>query len=120
MRAALAANFLSSPCRSAARCGVEDPKASHDDRSGLRTSVSRNRARTFASGAKADLSGLFDYHPIEEIRPREGGVLNVDLPVADPRWLMRLVLHLAPYAGPPDKRCYDAVFAANTLPRQGA
>ena len=38
------------------------------------------------------------YYPMQEVRPLEGGVLEVDLPVADPRWLMRLLLRLAPYA----------------------
>ena len=35
---------------------------------------------------------------MQEVRPQADGVLEVDLPVADPRWLMRLLLRLAPYA----------------------
>ncbi len=38
------------------------------------------------------------YYPMQEVRPQAGGVLEVDLPVADPRWLIRLLLRLAPYA----------------------
>ncbi len=38
------------------------------------------------------------YYPMQEVRPQADGVLEVDLPVADPRWLMRLLLRLAPYA----------------------
>jgi proteasome accessory factor C len=38
------------------------------------------------------------YYPMQAVRPRGDGTLEVDLPVADPRWLMRLLLRLAPYA----------------------
>jgi proteasome accessory factor C len=38
------------------------------------------------------------YYPMQEVRPRVDGVLEVDLPVADPRWLIRLLLRLAPHA----------------------
>ncbi|KAA1429354.1 helix-turn-helix transcriptional regulator [Nocardioides antri] len=38
------------------------------------------------------------YYPMQEVRPQGDGVLEVDLPVADPRWLIRLLLRLAPYA----------------------
>jgi proteasome accessory factor C len=38
------------------------------------------------------------YYPMQEVRPRGDGVIEADLPVADPRWLMRLLLRLAPYA----------------------
>lgn len=38
------------------------------------------------------------YYPMQDVRPQAEGVLEVDLPVADPRWLMRLLLRLAPYA----------------------
>lgn len=39
-----------------------------------------------------------EYYPVQEVRARGGGVLEVDLPVADPRWLTRLLLRLAPHA----------------------
>ncbi len=38
------------------------------------------------------------YYPMQEVRPLADGVLEVDLPVADPRWLIRLLLRLAPHA----------------------
>ncbi|PWN03914.1 WYL domain-containing protein [Nocardioides silvaticus] len=38
------------------------------------------------------------YYPMQEVREGADGVLEADLPVADPRWLMRLLLRLAPYA----------------------
>lgn len=39
-----------------------------------------------------------DYYPVEGVRTRRGGVLEVTLRVADPRWLERLLLRLAPHA----------------------
>lgn len=39
-----------------------------------------------------------DYYPVEAVRSRRGGVLEVDLLVADERWLHRLLLRLAPDA----------------------
>ena len=39
-----------------------------------------------------------EYYPVEAIRELDGGELQVDLLVADPRWLMRLLLRLAPHA----------------------
>ena len=39
-----------------------------------------------------------NYYPMQEVRPQADGSVEVDIPVADPRWLMRLLLRLAPYA----------------------
>ncbi|MDT9592324.1 WYL domain-containing protein [Nocardioides zeae] len=39
-----------------------------------------------------------DYYRTEAVRPQEDGTLEIDLRVADPRWLERLVLRLAPHA----------------------
>ena len=39
-----------------------------------------------------------EYYPVEAVRRRPDGDLEVDLLVADPRWLDRLVLRLAPHA----------------------
>jgi len=39
-----------------------------------------------------------EYYPVEEIRILDSGGLEVDLLVADQRWLQRLVLRLAPHA----------------------
>jgi proteasome accessory factor C len=41
---------------------------------------------------------VVEYYPVEAVRPRRGGVLEVDLLVADERWLQRLLLRLAPHA----------------------
>ncbi|WP_110183429.1 helix-turn-helix transcriptional regulator [Nocardioides solisilvae] len=46
-----------------------------------------------------------EYYPVEEVRHVGEGLLEVDLRVGDPRWLVRLALRLAPHAdvlGPPD------------------
>ncbi len=39
-----------------------------------------------------------EYYPVVDVRPRRGGVLEVDLAVSDERWLRRLLLRLAPHA----------------------
>jgi proteasome accessory factor C len=39
-----------------------------------------------------------EYYPVEAIREVGDGALDVDLYVADPRWLTRLLLRLAPLA----------------------
>jgi proteasome accessory factor C len=39
-----------------------------------------------------------EYYPVEDVRELGGDELEVDLLVADPRWLQRLLLRLAPAA----------------------
>ncbi len=39
-----------------------------------------------------------EYYPVEAVRTRRGGAVEVDLLVADRRWLRRLLLRLAPHA----------------------
>ena len=41
---------------------------------------------------------VVEYYPVEEVRPRPDGSLEVDLLIADQRWLQRLLLRLAPHA----------------------
>jgi proteasome accessory factor C len=41
---------------------------------------------------------VVEYYPVEEVRPQDDGSLEVDLLVADERWLQRLLLRLAPHA----------------------
>ena len=41
---------------------------------------------------------VVEYYPVEEVRQRGDGTLEVDLLVADDRWLQRLLLRLAPHA----------------------
>lgn len=55
---------------------------------------------------------IVEYYPVEAVRSRRGGVLEVDLRVADERWLQRLLLRLAPHArviSPPE---YDEKFTS--------
>jgi proteasome accessory factor C len=41
---------------------------------------------------------MTEYYAVQEVRRRDDGGADVDLLVADPRWLTRLLLRLAPYA----------------------
>ena len=41
---------------------------------------------------------VVEYYPVEEVRSLPGGDLEVDLVLADERWLRRLLLRLAPHA----------------------
>jgi proteasome accessory factor C len=59
-----------------------------------------------------------DYYPMREVRRRPDGSLEADLVVADPRWLIRLLLRLAPHATvlQPEEFAKDlAVHAGETL-----
>nr|WP_281363325.1 WYL domain-containing protein [Nocardioides perillae] len=59
-----------------------------------------------------------EYYPVEAVRPQADGTLEVDLVVADPRWLDRLVLRLAPHArvvGPQEFTRSSTAAAAETL-----
>ncbi|KAA1415892.1 WYL domain-containing protein [Nocardioides humilatus] len=58
------------------------------------------------------------YYPMQEVRPQPDGSLEADLPVADPRWLMRLLLRLAPHAtvvAPPEFAASFSATAQETL-----
>jgi proteasome accessory factor C len=41
---------------------------------------------------------VVEYYPVEQVRPQPDGDLEVDLVLADERWLRRLLLRLAPHA----------------------
>ncbi len=41
---------------------------------------------------------MVEYYPVEDVRPLDDGGLDVDLLIADERWLHRLLLRLAPNA----------------------
>ena len=47
---------------------------------------------------------VVEYYPVEEVRPLPDGSLEVDLLVADPAWLRRLLLRLAPTPASSDPR----------------
>ena len=61
---------------------------------------------------------VVEYHPVEEVRPLPDGDLEVDVLVADERWLRRLLLRLAPHArvvGPPEFAASFSAVAQQTL-----
>jgi len=41
---------------------------------------------------------VIEYYLVEQTRPRPDGSVEVDMPIADERWLRRLLMRLAPYA----------------------
>jgi proteasome accessory factor C len=41
---------------------------------------------------------VVEYYQVEQVRPGPDGTVEVDLLVADQRWLRRLLMRLAPYA----------------------
>jgi proteasome accessory factor C len=42
---------------------------------------------------------VIEYYQVEAVRPLKGSeVVEVDMPVADRRWLLRLLMRLAPHA----------------------
>ena len=56
---------------------------------------------------------ITEYYPVEETRTLEGGVLEVDLLVADQQWLTRLLLRLAPHAEVLAPAGHDDAFLAS-------
>lgn len=61
---------------------------------------------------------MVEYYPVEKVRPQPDGTVEVDLLVADERWLTRLLLRLAPHAsvvGPSAFAESYAVAARETL-----
>jgi proteasome accessory factor C len=53
-----------------------------------------------------------EYYPVDDTRPQDDGTLEVDLQVADERWLTRLLLRLAPYAEVVAPAAYGEAFTA--------
>jgi proteasome accessory factor C len=55
---------------------------------------------------------ITEYYPVEAVRPGEAGHHEVDLLVADQRWLTRLLLRLAPHARVVSPSAYAEAFVA--------
>ena len=53
---------------------------------------------------------VVEYYPVDAVRPRRGGRLEVDLVVANEAWLQRLLLRLAPHARVLAPEAYAAAF----------
>ena len=104
-----AADVLDSP--------VSDPDAAPRDLSaGLFTAASQVSRATLRLARQA--GWVTEYYPVDAVRRRRGGALEVDLVVADERWLTRLLLRLAPHAGvlaPPEHATAYAETARATL-----
>ena len=54
-----------------------------------------------------------EYYPVEATRELDGGGLEVEMHVADERWLVRLLLRLTPYAEVLEPAAYGEAFAAS-------
>lgn len=55
---------------------------------------------------------VVEYYPVQAIRPLPGDELEVELQVADPQWLQRLLLRLAPHAQVVAPEEFTAAFTA--------
>jgi proteasome accessory factor C len=61
---------------------------------------------------------VVEYYPVEAVRPQPDGSLEVDLLVAEERWLTRLLMRLAPHArvlSPPEFAAEFTTAAQDTL-----
>jgi proteasome accessory factor C len=72
------------------------PEAPRDLADGLFARSAETTTVTLLLGPEA--RWVVEYYPVESVRPRPDGGLEVDLLVADERWLQRLLLRLAPHA----------------------
>jgi proteasome accessory factor C len=69
-------------------------------------------------GLDREARWIVEYYPVEAVRGRRGGRLEVDLLIADERWLQRLLMRLAPHArvlSPPDLQIRFQEGARTTL-----
>jgi proteasome accessory factor C len=98
------AEVLPEPIRTA-------PEAPRDLADGIFRPSSGTRTVTLRLGPAA--RWVVEYHPVEGIRPLDDGGLEVDLLVADERWLQRLLLRLAPQARVVDEHELQQAFAAS-------
>ena len=75
---------------------VSEPAAPRDLSAGLFTRSSDTVPVTLL--LRPEARWVVEYYPVEEVRPVADGAVEVDLLIADHRWLTRLLLRLAPYA----------------------
>ncbi|GEP38400.1 protein pafC [Nocardioides psychrotolerans] len=99
-----AAEVLDSPV-------AEPTAAPRDLGDGLFTSSAQTTPVTLRLRAPAHW--VTEYYPVEAVRRRRGNVLEVDLQVADERWLTRLLLRLAPHADVVTPASYGTAFTAS-------
>jgi proteasome accessory factor C len=72
------------------------PEAPRDLADGLFARASDTTLATLLVDREAQW--IVEYYPVEAVRTRPDGTLEVDLLIADERWLQRLLLRLAPHA----------------------
>lgn len=92
------------------------PEPPRDLSDGLFTRSSETTPVTL--GLDREARWIVEYYPVEAVRTRRGGRLEVDLLIADERWLQRLLLRLAPHArvlGPPELQERFLASARTTL-----
>jgi proteasome accessory factor C len=92
------------------------PEGPRDLSDGLFTRASDTMPVTLALDPEA--RWIVEYYPVEAVRRRRGGRLEVDLLIADERWLQRLLLRLAPHArviSPPELQVRFLEQARTTL-----
>jgi proteasome accessory factor C len=75
-----------------------DPAPPREVTSGLLAGESPAGGTTATLVLQPEADWVPDYYPVQDVRHLSGGALEVDLVVADPRWLTRLLLCLAPHA----------------------
>ena len=84
--------------RDGARHADPDPRRGAPRPGRRDSSTGRRTRRPRRCGSAPPARWIVEYYPVEEVRQREDGGLDVDLLVADERWLHRLLLRLAPNA----------------------
>lgn len=87
-----------------------EPEAPRDLGEGFFTRTTDPTTVTLHVAAPA--SWMVDYYPVESVTPLADGRLEVQLVVADPRWLTRLLMRLAPYAEVVSPAAYVDNFSA--------
>jgi len=71
-----------------------------------------DEARTVTLRLAAQAGWVPEYYPVEAIRELDGAELEIEMLVADPRWMLRLLLRLAPYARVVSPAEFTAEFTA--------
>ncbi|WP_309650676.1 WYL domain-containing protein [Nocardioides sp.] len=87
---------------------AEPTAAPRDLGEGLFTSSAETTPVTLRLHAPAHW--VTEYYPVEAVRRRRGNLLEVDLQVADERWLTRLLLRLSPHAEVVAPAAYGTAF----------
>lgn len=90
---------------------VTEPEGPRDLADGLFARSSEATAVTLLLEPPAHW--MVEYYPVEAVTPTDDGRLRVELLVADPRWLTRLLLRLAPHARVLAPQRYADDFAAS-------